>query len=147
MLVAVWTSLTSLLCLAHCVNAWLLTRSLLHHCLLSLNHQHMVYIEQCLQHCFCSVVVILLECPHIPHIQMLVISLLPTYPSGESREGGSLEHEPCAHFVVGWILWMLRWGGHLESTVGFPELWCPGTHRVMLLGRPTVLVRCVSYLR
>ena len=112
----------------------------------------MVYIEQCLHAtlCLCSVVVILHECPTSSHADAgdIIASHLPKWKNLRKVEVAKMNPVP--------ILVVVGSCGKLDevvinnpkrSMVGFPALWCPGTHRVMLLGGPTALVQCVQLLR
>ena len=112
----------------------------------------MVYIEQCLHAalCFCSVVVILRECPtsSLADADDIIASHLPRWKNLRKVQVHYMNPVP--------ILVVVGSCGKLNEvviknpencTVGFPELYCTGPHRVMLLGGPTTLVQCVRLLR
>ena len=108
----------------------------------------MVYIEQCLHAtlCFCSVVVILLESPTSSHADAgdIIASHLPKWVNLRKVEVGHMNPVPILVVVgsCGKVDEVVIWDPK-HCMVRFPELWCPGPHRVMLLGGPTALVQCV----
>ena len=134
----VWTSFT-------------VATSLHHHCLLEvLSSTYGVHwaMFTC-NTVFCSVVVILLECPTSSHADAgdSITSPLPKWKNLRKVEVYYMNPIP--------ILLAVRFCGKLDEvviidpkhcTVGFHKLWCPGTHRVMLLGGPTTLVQCMLEL-